>query len=101
MEEWAKYAKVWVEQYAPESAKFLVQKSVPDSAKDLSDNQKELLKKITDRYEAQTSSYYAAARLWVDEIIDPIQTRCVISEGIAAANHNPHIPEFKTGVFQV
>lgn len=46
LEEWAKYAKVWVEQYAPESAKFLVQKSVPDSAKDLSDNQKELLKKI-------------------------------------------------------
>lgn len=65
------------------------------------EKEKELLKKITDKYDAQTSSYYAAARLWVDEIIDPINTRKVISEGITAANHNPDIEEFKTGVFQV
>jgi 3-methylcrotonyl-CoA carboxylase beta subunit len=37
----------------------------------------------------------------VDEIIDPIETRSVISEGINAANHNPEIKEFRTGVFQV
>lgn len=61
----------------------------------------ELLKMITDKYNEQTSSYYAAARLWVDEIIDPIETRNVISEGINAANHNPEMKEFKTGVFQV
>lgn len=61
----------------------------------------EILKEITDKYESQTSSYYAAARLWVDEIIDPGETRKVISEGIKAADHNPDIPEFKTGVFQV
>lgn len=65
------------------------------------DKEKELLKQITDKYNAQTSSYYAAARLWVDEIIDPIETRRVISEGINAANHNPDLKEFKTGVFQV
>lgn len=65
------------------------------------EKEKELLKQITDKYNAQTSSYYAAARLWVDEIIDPIETRRVISEGINAANHNPDIKEFKTGVFQV
>lgn len=65
------------------------------------DKEKEMLKQITDKYNAQTSSYYAAARLWVDEIIDPIETRRVISEGINAANHNPDIKEFKTGVFQV
>ena len=59
------------------------------------------LKEITDKYNAQTSSYYAAARLWVDEIIDPVETRRVISEGLNAANHNPDIKEFKTGVFQV
>ena len=47
------------------------------------------------------SPYYAAARLWVDEIIDPAETRMVIAEGIAAANHNSDIAEFKTGVFQV
>jgi hypothetical protein len=65
------------------------------------EKEKELLKEITDRYTSQTSAYYSAARLWVDEIIDPIDTRRVISEGLNAANHNPEIKEFKTGVFQV
>ena len=60
-----------------------------------------LLSEIKGRYEKQTSPYYAAARLWVDAIIDPIDTRKVISEGIAAANHNPEIGDLKTGVFQV
>ena len=63
--------------------------------------QKKLLDEIIDRYNAQTTPYYAAARLWVDDIIDPIDTRRLIAEGIAAANHNATIPEFKTGVFQV
>jgi len=65
------------------------------------EKEKEMLKTITDKYNAQTSSYYAAARLWVDEIIDPVETRRVISEGINAANHNADIKDFKTGVFQV
>ena len=65
------------------------------------DEEKTLLDNIKDRYEKQTTPYYAAARLWVDEIIDPLKTREVISEGIAAANHNPGIEEFKIGVFQV
>lgn len=60
-----------------------------------------MLKEIIDRYEQQTSSYYAAARLWVDEIIDPAETRSVISEGINAANHAQDHREFKMGVFQV
>jgi acetyl-CoA carboxylase carboxyltransferase component len=63
--------------------------------------EKEILDNIKGRYEKQTSPYYAAARLWVDAIIDPRETRRVISEGIFAANHNPHMNEFKTGVFQV
>jgi acetyl-CoA carboxylase carboxyltransferase component len=65
------------------------------------EKEKELLKTITDRYNSQTSAYYAAARLWVDEIIDPADTRRVISEGIAAANHAPITREWKGGVFQV
>ncbi len=65
------------------------------------EEEKKLLDTITGRYEKQTSPYYAAARLWVDELIDPVKTRQVISEGIAAANHNPHIEPLKTGVFQV
>jgi 3-methylcrotonyl-CoA carboxylase beta subunit len=65
------------------------------------EEEKELLKQLIDRYDSQTTPYYAAARLWVDAIIDPGETRRVISEGIAAADHNPDITEFKTGVFQV
>ena len=65
------------------------------------ENEKKLLDEIKGRYEKQTSPYYAAARLWVDDIIDPVDTRKVISEGIAAANHNANINELKTGVFQV
>lgn len=65
------------------------------------EEEKILLDKIKDSYEKQTSPFYAAARLWVDNIIDPIKTREVIAEGIAAANQNPHIDDFKMGVFQV
>jgi acetyl-CoA carboxylase carboxyltransferase component len=65
------------------------------------EQEQKLLSEIKDRYDQQTTPYYAAARLWVDAIIDPIDTRKVISEGIAAANHNAHIDEMKLGVFQV
>lgn len=65
------------------------------------DEEKELLQQLINRYDSQTTPYYAAARLWVDAIIDPAETRKLISEGIAAADHNPDIAEFKTGVFQV
>ena len=64
-------------------------------------DEKKLLDEIRGKYEKQTSPYYAAARLWVDGIIDPLETRKFISQGIRAANQNPKIPEFKTGVFQV
>jgi 3-methylcrotonyl-CoA carboxylase beta subunit len=63
--------------------------------------EKELLAKITEKYNSQTSSYYAAARLWVDEIIDPAATRLYISEAIHAADHAPITKEWKAGVFQV
>ncbi|HTH31870.1 MAG TPA: carboxyl transferase domain-containing protein, partial [Lacibacter sp.] len=65
------------------------------------EEEKKLLDEIKGRYETQTTPYYAAARLWVDEIIDPLETRNVISEGITAANHNPDIDDLKVGVFQV
>jgi acetyl-CoA carboxylase carboxyltransferase component len=65
------------------------------------EDEQKILNEIIDRYNRQTSPYYAAARLWVDEIIDPGTTRSVIAEGIAAANNNSEMAEFKTGVFQV
>lgn len=63
--------------------------------------QQQLLEEITARYEKQTTPYYAAARLWVDAIIDPLETRNIISTGIAAANHAPITADFKVGVIQV
>ena len=65
------------------------------------EEEKELLDTITKRYEKQTSPYYAAARLWVDDIIDPADTRNVISQSLEAANNNPIVPDLKLGVFQV
>jgi acetyl-CoA carboxylase carboxyltransferase component len=65
------------------------------------EEEQKILHTIIERYNTQTSPYYAAARLWVDGIIDPAATRQMIAEGIAAANHNSEMAEFKTGVFQV
>ncbi len=65
------------------------------------EDEQKLLNDLKAQYEKQTTPYYAAARLWVDGIIDPADTRLVISEGIAAANHNAVMPDFKVGVFQV
>ncbi|MCZ2131307.1 MAG: acyl-CoA carboxylase subunit beta [Bacteroidia bacterium] len=64
------------------------------------EDEKALLDKIVSRYNKQLSPYYAAARLWVDGVIDPIETRTIISEGIAAANHAP-VEKFNVGVIQV
>ena len=65
------------------------------------EDEEKLLSEIIQRYDKQTSPFYAAARLWVDDIIDPADTRKIISESITAANNNNEITDFKTGVFQV
>ena len=62
--------------------------------------EKELLKTIKDRYDLQTSPYYAASRLWIDAIIDPLDTRQVISMGIEAANNSPIKEEYNPGIIQ-
>ena len=63
-------------------------------------DEEELLKKITDRYNSQLSPYYAASRLWVDAIIDPMDTRKWISMGIESANQNPLVKKYNVGVIQ-
>jgi acetyl-CoA carboxylase carboxyltransferase component len=63
------------------------------------EEEENLLKEITDRYNDQLSPYYAASRLWVDGIIHPLQTRQAISMGIEAANHSP-VEKFNVGVIQ-
>ena len=64
------------------------------------ETEQRLFDEIKDRYDHQTTPYYAAARLWVDGIIDPLDTRKVIGMGIEAANNAP-IARFNTGVMQV
>jgi acetyl-CoA carboxylase carboxyltransferase component len=65
------------------------------------EKEKELFDKIKQRYDNQISPYYAAARLWTDAIIDPLDTRKWISMGIDAANHAPIEKKFNMGVLQV
>ncbi|CAN5232141.1 carboxyl transferase domain-containing protein [soil metagenome] len=64
------------------------------------EKEKEVFDKIKSRYDAQTSPYYAAARLWTDAIINPLDTRKWISMGIEAANHAPITKDFNLGVIQ-
>lgn len=63
--------------------------------------QKALFDRITQGYEAQTKTEYAAARMWIDAIIDPSATRKWISLGIEAANQSPITDRFNTGILQV
>ena len=60
----------------------------------------ELLDSVKKTYDHQTDPRYAAARLWLDAIIDPAQTRDALIQALSAASLNTHIPQFKTGVFQ-
>ena len=65
------------------------------------EKEEELFNKIKSRYDNQVSPYYAAARLWTDAVIDPLDTRKWISMGIEAANHAPIEKLFNLGVLQV
>lgn len=62
--------------------------------------EKSILNNIKEKYEIETSPYYAASRLWVDNIIDPLETREIISIGIEAANHSPIKERYNPGVIQ-
>ncbi|MBI1306936.1 MAG: acyl-CoA carboxylase subunit beta [Bacteroidetes bacterium] len=86
-----------------QAAKVLLQiekASLAKSGEQISEEkEKELLDRIIKRYNDQTTPYYAAARLWVDAIIDPAETRTWISTGIEMANHAP-VEKFNVGVIQ-
>jgi len=88
-----------------QAAKVLTQikvSSLEKRGKKITDEERnEILESIKDSYDRQTDVRYAAARLWVDGIIDPSETRMKISRAITDANHNPTIEDFKTGVMQV
>ncbi|WMN07019.1 acyl-CoA carboxylase subunit beta [Marivirga arenosa] len=86
------------------AAKTLLQIKVATlkaKGEEISEEDKEkMLKEITDKYNEELSPYYAASRLWVDGIIDPLETRKVISMGIEAADHAPIEKPFNVGVIQ-
>lgn len=63
------------------------------------EEQQEIFDRISSKYEKETTPYYAASRLWVDEIIDPAETRSIISRSIEAVNHAP-VSKFNVGVIQ-
>ena len=87
-----------------QAAKTLLQiqvRAMEKKGKRLSDESRQaLLASIEEAYAHQTESYYAGARLWVDEIIDPRETRTWIALGIEMADHNPDLPAFTPGVIQ-
>ncbi len=64
------------------------------------EREEELFQKIKGRYDEQTSPYYAASRLWLDAVIDPIDTRTWISMGIEAANNAPAEKQYNVGIIQ-
>lgn len=87
-----------------QAAKTLLQiqtSTLKAQGKELSpEEEKNMLDTITERYNRQMSPYYAASRLWVDAIIDPLETRRWVSMGIEAANHAPIERPFNVGVIQ-
>lgn len=84
-----------------QAAKTLFQIKLASVKEEISEEEKQkMLDSITKKYEEETTQYYAAARLWIDEIIDPKETRKWISMGIEAANHNPIKGEYVVGNIQ-
>jgi 3-methylcrotonyl-CoA carboxylase beta subunit len=76
-------------------------KQLERSGKNLSDEErKELFDSTKKTYDEQTDPRYGAARLWIDKIIDPMETRQAITQALEAASLNPDVPEFKVGVLQ-
>ena len=86
------------------AAKVLMQIELASNKKSGEEVSKEeqdtMYKKIKDRYDEQISPYYAASRLWLDAIIDPMDTRKVISMGIEMANNKKAEKPYNVGVIQ-
>ncbi len=84
-----------------QASRTLLAIQLKNRGEDVSEEEKaELLAEIQARYRAAMDPRYAAARLWVDEIIDPRQTREIVARSIEAAAHQPEIPPFRQGVLQ-
>jgi acetyl-CoA carboxylase carboxyltransferase component len=84
-----------------QASKTLLSIQLKNRGEDVSEEEKkQLLDEIKARYTAAMDPRYAAARLWVDALIDPAETRGILARSLACAAMNPHLPEFRTGVLQ-
>ncbi len=87
-----------------QAARVLVQievASLKANGEDITpEKENDLFNKTKDRYDKQTTPYYAASRLWIDAIIDPLETRKVISMGIEMADHAPILKPYNVGILQ-
>ena len=87
-----------------QAAKVLLQieiASLKSQGKTLQPKEEEaLLQRIKEKYDAQSTAYYAAARLWIDAIINPTETRSILSMGIQMSNHAPITAPYNVGVIQ-
>ena len=81
--------------------KYLTQRALDGLFLKLANEEQKILESIQQKYDTQTSPYYAAARLWTDGVINPLNTRKWISMGIEAANHSPIEKAFNLGIIQV
>src|ERR1700723_3630735 len=96
----ARYAVMSGESAAGTLVELKVKQLEREGKKPTEKEQKDLYESIRSTYERQTDARYAAARLWVDAIIDPARTREALIEALESAALNPHVAEFKTGVLQ-
>lgn len=96
----ARYAVMAGESAAGTLVEIKIRQMEREGKKITEKDKKELFESIRSTYEHQTDPRYAAARLWVDAIIDPAHTRDAIIEALEAASLNPIVAEFKTGVLQ-
>ena len=78
-----------------------VQQMAAKGMKISKEDQEKMLNEIANRYNSELDPLYAAARLWIDGIVDPADTRQIISHCIQIAANNPYIPKFNPGVIQV
>jgi 3-methylcrotonyl-CoA carboxylase beta subunit len=84
-----------------QASQTLLAIQLKNRGEDVSEEEKrQRLAEIKERYAAAMDPRYAAARLWVDGIVDPAATREVLIRSLAAAAQNPEIPDFRTGVLQ-
>jgi acetyl-CoA carboxylase carboxyltransferase component len=96
----AKYAVMSGDSAAGTLVEIKVKQLERDGKKLSDEEKKELYDSVKKTYDEQTDPRYGAARLWIDRIIDPMETRLAITQALEAASLNPEVPEFKVGVLQ-